>query len=49
MLATNDKGFKDEVWKAGFVVPGYKDKLTTSLAHDTATLRFNITTGARGG
>ena len=37
VLAIKDEGTKDEVWRARFVVQGYRDKLKTSLVHDTAT------------
>ena len=42
-LAIKDEGTNEEVWKAQFVVQGYRDKLKTSLVHDTATPRQHST------
>jgi hypothetical protein len=39
VLAVKDEGTDKEVWKARFVVQGYRDHLKTSLVHDTATSR----------
>ena len=39
VLAIKDEGTKKEVWKARFVVQGYRDKLKTSLEHDAPTAR----------
>jgi hypothetical protein len=38
-LAIKDAGTDKEVWKARFVVQGYRDHLKISLVHDTATYR----------
>ena len=43
VLAIKDEETNDEVWKARFVVQGYRDKLKTSLVHDTATPRQHST------
>jgi hypothetical protein len=39
VLAIKDGGTDKEVWKARFVVQGYRHDLKTSLVHDTATSR----------
>jgi Reverse transcriptase (RNA-dependent DNA polymerase) len=39
VFAIKDEGTDKEVWKARFVVQGYRDHLKTSLVHDTATSR----------
>ena len=39
VLAIKNEGTKDEVYKARFVVQGYRDKMKTSLVHDSATSR----------
>ena len=39
VLAIKDEGTDKEVWKARFIVQGYRDKLKTSLVHDTSTAR----------
>jgi hypothetical protein len=38
-LAIKDEGTEKEVWKARFVVQGYRDHLKTSLVYYTATSR----------
>jgi hypothetical protein len=37
VLALKDEGTEQEIWKARFVVQGYRDKMKTSLVHDAAT------------
>jgi hypothetical protein len=32
-----DEGTEHEIWKARFVVQGYREKMKTSLVHDAAT------------
>ena len=39
VLAIKDEGTDKEVWKARFIVQGYRDKLKMSLVHDTSTAR----------
>ena len=39
VLTIKDEGTNTEVWKARFIVQGYRDKLKTSLVHDTSTAR----------
>lgn len=39
VLAIKNEGTKDELYKARFVVQGYRDKMKTSLVHDSATSR----------
>ena len=39
VLAIKDQGTSKEVWKARFIVQGYKDKLKTSLVHNSPTSR----------
>ena len=39
VLAIKDDGTDKEVWKARFIVQGYRDKLKTSLVHDRSTAR----------
>jgi Reverse transcriptase (RNA-dependent DNA polymerase) len=39
VIAIKDEGTDKKVWKARFVVKGYRDHLKTSLVHDTATSR----------
>ena len=39
VLAIKDEGTQKEVWKARFIVQGYRDKLKTSLVHDSASSR----------
>jgi hypothetical protein len=39
VLAIKDEGTDKEVWKARFVVQGYRDHLKASLVHETATSR----------
>ena len=39
VLAIKNEGTKDEVYKARYVVQGYRDKMKTSLVHDSATSR----------
>jgi Reverse transcriptase (RNA-dependent DNA polymerase) len=39
ILDIKDEGTENEVWKALFVVQGYRDHIKTSLVHDTATSR----------
>ena len=48
VLAIKDEGTKKEAWKARFVVQGYRDKLKTSLVHDTATPRQHYTRSVIG-
>jgi hypothetical protein len=37
VLALKDEGTPKEVWKARFVVQGYRDEMKTSLVHDAVT------------
>ena len=39
VLAIKDEGTRNEVWKARFVVQGYRDKLKTSLVHNNPNVR----------
>ena len=39
MLAIKDRGTRNEVRKARFVVQGYRDKLKTSLVHNNPTVK----------
>ena len=39
MFAIKDRGTRNEVWKARFVVQGYRDKLKTSLFHNNPNVR----------
>ena len=43
VLAIKDEGTNQEVSKARFVVQGYRDKMKTSVVHDTATARQHST------
>eukprot|EP00171_Calliarthron_tuberculosum_P009450 IDg9450t1 len=41
VLSIKDEGSKREIWKARFVVQGYRDKMKTSLVHDISTARHH--------
>lgn len=41
VLSIKDEGTKREVWKARFIVQGYRDKMKTSLVHDSANARHH--------
>ena len=43
VLAIKDAGTNKERWKARFVVQGHREKLKTSLVHDSPTARQNST------
>jgi len=41
VLAIKDAGTDREVLKARFVVPGHRDRLKSSILHDTSTVRYH--------
>lgn len=43
VLAIKDAGADKEIWKARFVVQGFRDKLKEFLVHDTSTARQHST------
>jgi len=43
VLSIKDEGTNKEVWKARYVVQGFRDKMKTSLVHDNATARPHST------
>jgi len=43
VLAIKDEGTDKEVWKARYVVQGYRDKMKTSLVHDSSKARQQST------